>query len=331
MARYILALARASRVPAPSFSTQRARSDPSRRKTHPDLPPSRLGRAGSARDLVIPDRGGRGSAGPRGGARLRHRGDRHRQPARNHHRLGPPHRLTRLQRHRLAGQAHRGSGLQGAGLRDAFRKPHRSADRSLLLGDEALLDPRSRAGRPAVGGAGGARVRHRRQLVGLEAGPRARHVTDASNASRTLLFNIHTGGWDDELPAMMGIPRACCRRWSSRAVQSHRPTRPATSGPDPIAGIAGDQQAALFGQTCQAGHGEVDLRHRLLHAHEYRLNALHSNNRLLATVAWKIGERTEYALEGSVFIGGAVDPVAARRLKRSAPPTRSSGSRQRAR
>ena len=75
----------------------------------------------------------------------------------------------------------------------------------------------------------------------------------------------------------------------------------------PIAGIAGDQQAALFGQTLhRAGTRQEHLRHRLLHAQNTGVEPSASDNRLLTTVAWKLGERTEYALEGSVFIGGAV-------------------------
>jgi len=133
----------------------------------------------------------------------------------------------------------------------------------------------------------------------------ATHVTDASNASRTLLFNIHTGEWDDELLAVLDVPRAVL------------PTVVASSGicaecrigdaTVPIAGIAGDQQAALFGQACLApglakntyGTGCFLL---LNTGHEI----VESKNKLVSTVAWRRSSGTDYALEGSVFIGGAV-------------------------
>ncbi|MBC7807297.1 MAG: glycerol kinase GlpK [Akkermansiaceae bacterium] len=135
----------------------------------------------------------------------------------------------------------------------------------------------------------------------------ARHVTDVSNASRTLLFNIHTGAWDDELLALLQIPRAILPEVASSsetytAVGAGHPLAGV-----PIAGIAGDQQAALFGQTCFApgmakntyGTGCFLLLHT-------GTTAKVSANKLLTAVAWRIGDVTEYALEGSVFIGGAV-------------------------
>jgi glycerol kinase len=134
----------------------------------------------------------------------------------------------------------------------------------------------------------------------------ARHVTDASNASRTLLFNIHTGCWDDELLATMGIPRGLLPEVvaSSGEIASTDASLYASS--IPIAGIAGDQQAALFGQSCHlpgmAKNTYGTGCFLLMHTGD---TPRHSRNRLLATVAWKIGERTEYAHEGSVFIAGA--------------------------
>ena len=135
----------------------------------------------------------------------------------------------------------------------------------------------------------------------------AAHVTDASNASRTLLYNIRTGNWDDKLLAIFDVPRsllpAVCP--SSGVVAE---TRADILGARiPIAGIAGDQQAALFGQCCfrpgmvknTYGTGCFMLMHT---GHK----PVHSHNRLLTTVAWRIGNRLEYALEGSVFIAGAV-------------------------
>jgi glycerol kinase len=133
------------------------------------------------------------------------------------------------------------------------------------------------------------------------------HATDPSNASRTLLFNIHTRDWDDKLLQLMRTPRAVL----PRMVDSSGVCAEADPGifgrAIPIAGIAGDQQAALFGQQC-VRPGMVKNTYgtgcfMLMHTGERPVD---SKSRLLTTVAWKIGERFEYALEGSVFIGGAV-------------------------
>jgi len=131
------------------------------------------------------------------------------------------------------------------------------------------------------------------------------HVTDPSNASRTLLFDIHRGAWDDELLALFDIPRSVLPRVvPSSGVCAHA----AIGGIRvPIAGIAGDQQAALFGQACHTpglakntyGTGCFLLMHA-------GASAAASANNLLTTVAWQREGRTDYALEGSVFIGGAV-------------------------
>ncbi|HQR51932.1 MAG TPA: glycerol kinase GlpK [Burkholderiales bacterium] len=134
-----------------------------------------------------------------------------------------------------------------------------------------------------------------------------RHVTDASNASRTLLYNIHAGAWDEKLLGILGVPRSML----PEVVPSSGEI--ALTDPDlfpagiPIAGMAGDQQAALFGQCCHApgmakntyGTGCFLLMHT-------GAVPTHSRNHLLTTVAWKIGDRTEFADEGSIFIGGAV-------------------------
>ena len=134
-----------------------------------------------------------------------------------------------------------------------------------------------------------------------------RHVTDASNASRTLLFDIHRGDWDDELLRVFRVPRAVLPevRGSDDVVGGASPEL--GLGAAPVSGIAGDQQAALFGQMCLApgltkntyGTGCFMLQHT-------GEAAPASRHRLLTTIAWRRGGRTEYALEGSVFIGGAV-------------------------
>jgi glycerol kinase len=135
----------------------------------------------------------------------------------------------------------------------------------------------------------------------------ARHVTDASNASRTLMFNIHAGCWDDKLLELLGIPRAMLPEVVASSGEVARTDANFYARRIPIAGIAGDQQAALFGQSCHR-LGMVKNTYGtgcflLMHTGDA---ATRSKNRLLATVAWKIGDRTEYAQEGSVFIAGAV-------------------------
>jgi glycerol kinase len=133
------------------------------------------------------------------------------------------------------------------------------------------------------------------------------HATDASNASRTLLFDLRTGDWDDALLKILRIPRAVLPevRDSSGAF-GEVTSVPALRGV-PITGIAGDQQAALFGQACfrpgMAKNTYGTGCFLLLHT---GARPVVSKNKLLTTVAWRLGGRLEYALEGSVFIGGAV-------------------------
>ncbi|HVK57550.1 MAG TPA: glycerol kinase GlpK, partial [Candidatus Kapabacteria bacterium] len=133
------------------------------------------------------------------------------------------------------------------------------------------------------------------------------HITDVSNASRTLLFNIHSLQWDDELLKLFNVPRnllpevrASSEVYGETAGELFKTTVP-------IAGIAGDQQAALFGQMClQPGM----LKHTYGTGGFMVLNtgdkAIPSKNNLLTTIGWKIGNKTTYALEGSIFIAGAV-------------------------
>ena len=133
----------------------------------------------------------------------------------------------------------------------------------------------------------------------------AAHVTDSSNASRTLLFNIHTGDWDDELLRLLRVPREML----PRVVPSSGAAGAATlDGVEiPIAGIAGDQQAALFGQACHApGMAKNTYGTGCFLLMNTGAVAVASRNNLLTTVAWNTGGPTQYALEGSVFIGGAV-------------------------
>jgi len=131
------------------------------------------------------------------------------------------------------------------------------------------------------------------------------HVTDVSNASRTMLFDIAKGQWDDELLEIFGVPHSMLPE-----VRSSSEVYGETSllgRPVPIAGIAGDQQAALFGQACLKP-GMVKNTYgtgcfMLMNTGTKRIASKHN---LLTTIAWRIGDRTEYALEGSIFIAGAV-------------------------
>lgn len=135
----------------------------------------------------------------------------------------------------------------------------------------------------------------------------ALHITDVSNASRTLLFNINTLDWDDELCQLFSVPRQMLPRVCSSS-ESYGKTDAALFGVNvPIAGIAGDQQAALFGQRC-IDKGMVKNTYgtgcfMLMNVGD---QPVYSQNNLLTTVAWQIDGKTDYALEGSIFIGGAV-------------------------
>ncbi len=131
------------------------------------------------------------------------------------------------------------------------------------------------------------------------------HVTDVSNASRTMLFNIHSNHWDEELLALFEIPPAILPQVHP---SSHRFGETTLFGsPIPIAGIAGDQQAALFGQACfkpgMAKNTYGTGCFMLLHTGQHCAN---SSNGLISTAACQLDAEPQYALEGSVFIGGAV-------------------------
>jgi glycerol kinase len=131
------------------------------------------------------------------------------------------------------------------------------------------------------------------------------HVTDASNASRTLLFDIRRGEWDDTLLALLDVPRSVLPQVvASSGVCAETLLDGVTV---PIAGIAGDQQAALFGQACLApGLAKNTYGTGCFLLMNTGTNAVASRNNLVTTVAWKRGETLDYALEGSVFIAGAV-------------------------
>ena len=133
------------------------------------------------------------------------------------------------------------------------------------------------------------------------------HVTDVSNASRTMVYNIHELCWDKELLELFGIPESMMPQVkSSSEVYGHTKTT-MFAHEVPIAGIAGDQQAALFGQMCTEP-GAVKNTYGtgcflLMNSGEKPIT---SSNNLLTTIAWKIGDKVNYALEGSLFVAGSV-------------------------
>ncbi|MFK5921677.1 MAG: glycerol kinase GlpK [Verrucomicrobiota bacterium] len=133
------------------------------------------------------------------------------------------------------------------------------------------------------------------------------HITDVSNASRTMLFNIETMQWDDELLQWLGVDKSLLPEVRSSS-EVYAETEADLFGESiAIAGIAGDQQAALFGQAChQPGMAKNTYGTGCFLLMNTGSKPVFSKNKLLTTVAWKIGDEVNYALEGSVFIGGAV-------------------------
>ena len=133
------------------------------------------------------------------------------------------------------------------------------------------------------------------------------HVTDPSNASRTLLFNIHEMQWDDELLGVLGVPRAMLPEVKSSSEVYGQTEEGLLGGAIPIAGDAGDQQAATFGQACfTPGSAKNTYGTGCFMLLNTGHKPVASKNGLLTTVGWKVGGKVTYCLEGSVFIAGAV-------------------------
>ena len=133
------------------------------------------------------------------------------------------------------------------------------------------------------------------------------HVTDVTNASRTMLFNIHTLSWDKELLDLLGVPASMMPEVKSCSEVYGYTSASVLAENVPIAGIAGDQQAALFGQMCTEP-GAVKNTYGtgcflLMNTGE---KPIESRNNLLTTIAWKVGDKVNYALEGSIFVAGSV-------------------------
>jgi glycerol kinase len=133
-----------------------------------------------------------------------------------------------------------------------------------------------------------------------------RHVTDPSNASRTLLFDIHTLDWDDELLELLGVPRSMLPEVRSSSEVYGETLPELLGGSIPIAGIAGDQQAATFGQACfEPGSAKNTYGTGCFLLLNTGRTPVPSENGLLTTVGWRVGGETTYCLEGAVFVAGA--------------------------
>jgi glycerol kinase len=135
----------------------------------------------------------------------------------------------------------------------------------------------------------------------------ALHITDVTNASRTMLFNIHTMQWDSELLDALDIPRSMLPEVRSSSELYGPTVTTVFASKIPLAGIAGDQHAALFGQMCTSpGMVKNTYGTGCFLMMNTGATPVESQNNLVTTLAWKIGDEVRYALEGSIFIGGAV-------------------------
>src|SRR6186997_329253 len=133
------------------------------------------------------------------------------------------------------------------------------------------------------------------------------HITDVSNASRTMLFNINTLKWDEDLLKLLKVPASMLPEVRQSSELYGRVSATLGVADVPVAGIAGDQQAALFGQMCVSpGLTKNTYGTGCFLLQNTGERPVASRNRLLSTVAWQVGGKTTYALEGSVFVGGAV-------------------------
>ncbi len=134
-----------------------------------------------------------------------------------------------------------------------------------------------------------------------------RHVTDYTNASRTLLFNIHTLDWDDELLGVLGVPREMLPAVNPSSWVYGETEESLFGGAIPVAGIAGDQQAATFGQACfEPGSAKNTYGTGCFLLLNTGDKPVASRNNLLTTIGWGLGDKITYCLEGSVFVAGAV-------------------------
>src|SRR6185312_2423568 len=245
--------------------------------------------------------------GHRGIERGRHR---HHQPARDHRGVGSSHRGAGVQRPGVAVAAFRGN-MSGHAQR-VSRRTHTRAHR-LVAGCVLFRDKLKWLFEHVEG------VRERAQrgellfgtidswLVWNLTGGKV-HVTDISNASRTLLYDIHRQCWDPDLLELFGVPASMLPEVRGCSEIYGRIESKYFFGCDvPICGIAGDQQAALFGQACfEPGMAKNTYGTGCFMLMNTGSVAVPSQHGLLSTVAWKVDGRVEYALEGSIFVAGSV-------------------------
>ena len=133
------------------------------------------------------------------------------------------------------------------------------------------------------------------------------HITDVSNASRTMIFNIHTLKWDHELLEILDIPVSILPEVKASSMKYGHTVKDLFDHEIPVSGIAGDQQAALFGQMCiEEGMVKNTYGTGCFVVMNTGSKSIASKNKLLTTIGWQIGDKVTYAIEGSIFIGGAV-------------------------
>lgn len=133
------------------------------------------------------------------------------------------------------------------------------------------------------------------------------HATDVSNASRTMLYNIHELDWDDELLELFNIPKSMLPEVKQSSELYGHTAKEHFGAEIPIAGIAGDQQSALFGQMCiEPGMVKNTYGTGCFMVMNTGSEVIKSNHKLLSTIAWQVNGKVQYALEGSIFIGGAI-------------------------
>ena len=212
----------------------------------------------------------------------------------------------------LAGHTHRRRGRRARGRRGHPSVPaaHRPADLDVLVCPEACVAARPRPGQAGGGQPWGPAVRHAGHAGSSGTSPGGPdggvHVTDPTNASRTLLMNLHTLEWDEELLDLMEIPRPLLPEIRSSS-EVYGMAVGDLSGV-PVAGVLGDQQASLFGHTC-FDHGDMKNTYGTGAFLLFTLGnePVMSEHGLITTVAWKLGDADPvYALEGSVAIAGAL-------------------------
>jgi glycerol kinase len=246
--------------------------------------------------MAVATKGGPAHARARIGERQGCRGHRHHQSTRNHDCVGPADGPSGGARHRVAVPAY-GGVLLGIGRVDGGSYFSASKIKWIL---DSVPDARKRA-------------RDGEILFGnvdtwliwrLTNG--AAHVTDYSNASRTMLMNLETGAWDTDLPALFDIPEAMLPRIVASSTVVGEASAEYLGVKIPIAGIAGDQQAALAGQACfRAGLSKNTYGTGCFALAHTGSTRPHSSNRLIATRAAATSDKAQYAVEGSVFIAGA--------------------------